>query len=116
MEKAIASFRDFWPYYLRQHARPATRACHYLGSGLAIATLAISPWLGWQAIAFAVVAGYGPAWLGHFFIERNPPATFTYPLWSLIGDFRMFGLFLSGRLGNHLRQAGIGSAPSPHQS
>ena len=116
MEKAIASFQDFWPYYLRQHAKPATRAWHYLGSGSAIAALAVAPWLGWQAVALAVVAGYGPAWIGHFFVEHNRPATFTYPLWSLIGDFRMLSLFLFGRLGDHLRQAGIGSMPSTDRS
>jgi len=116
LEKAISSFQDFWPYYLRQHARPATRAWHYLGSGLAISALALAPWLGWQSIAVGVVAGYGPAWIGHFFVERNRPATFTYPLWSLIGDFRMFWLFVSGGLEGHLRQAGIGVAPSPDPS
>lgn len=104
----IATFEDFWPYYLREHGKPLTRAFHYGGSTLAILTLIAalslrSPWL-FLAVA---AAGYAPAWISHSLIERNRPATFSHPLWSLIADFRMYGLWLMGKLGPELDEAGL---------
>ncbi len=104
----IRNYDEFWLFYLREHASPACRALHYIGSagaliflGGAIA-LASLPLLG-----AAVLTGYGCAWIGHFLIEHNRPATFRYPLWSLISDFRMFFLWLGGRIGRELQRAGI---------
>ena len=103
----ITTYAAFWPYYLREHARPATRALHYMGTGLAIACAVAAAttdtWL-WLAVP---VAGYGFAWVAHAAVEHNRPATFTYPTWSLISDFRMFGLWITGRLGPHLARAGV---------
>lgn len=104
----ITTYREFWPYYLREHSKPETRAIHYFGTGLATTALVAGvvvaePWL----VAAALVAGYGPAWIGHFFIEKNKPATFTYPLWSLVSDYRMAFDWLSGRLPKELAKAGV---------
>ena len=105
MTERIGTYRDFWPYYLREHAKRGTRALHFLGTGSSIALLAALAATGdWRWLLGAVVVGYAFAWIGHFLIERNRPATFAYPLWSLASDFRMLFLFLAGRLGDELRR------------
>ncbi len=106
----ISSYRAFWPYYLREHARPQTRAVHYLGTAMATAFLLAFVLTGDGRFGLvALLAGYGPAWFGHFFLEKNRPATFSYPFWSLISDYRMAWLWLTGHLGRELRDAGLGS-------
>ena len=108
MAERFASFAAFWPHYLREHARPATRAVHVAGTGagilLLLGAILAGPW--WLAL-LAPVAGYGAAWGSHLLIERNRPATFTYPAWSLRGDLRLFGLAVTGRLGSELRRNGL---------
>ncbi|MBX3594280.1 DUF962 domain-containing protein [Sphingomonas sp.] len=107
MARAITRYGDFWPYYLREHARAQTRAMHYAGTLLTFVALAAGIWLNsWWFLAIPL-AGYGFAWAAHFGVEKNRPATFTYPLWSLVSDYRMFFLWLTGRLGPHLKQAGV---------
>ena len=107
MAQRITRYSDFWPYYLREHAKARTRAMHYAGTALTLLFAALA--LSWGAMWWVAVplAGYGFAWVAHFAVERNRPATFTYPLWSLISDYRMFFLWLSGRLGPHLARAGV---------
>lgn len=104
----ITSFAAFWPSYLREHARPRTRALHYLGTTLvvliAIAALVTERW---TLLIAMPIAGYAFAWIGHYTVERNRPATFTYPLWSLAADFCMWGLWLTGKLKPELRRAGV---------
>ena len=108
MTNRIASFDDFWPYYLREHSRPATRALHYIGTSLVVAVaiyaLLTAAWLLLLAIP---LVGYFFAWVGHFGIEKNRPATFTYPLWSQGADFKMWWMWLTGQLGAELRRAGV---------
>lgn len=106
--RKIATYADFWPYYLQEHSKPATRNLHFAGTSLALAFAAAAvatsqPWLGLAAL----VSGYGPAWAAHFFVEHNRPATFTYPVWSLVSDLRMAGFWATGRLGAELRKAGV---------
>ena len=106
--RAYRSFAEFWPFYLREHSRARTRALHYTGTSLVVAFAAFAVVTGrWLWLLAIPVAGYGFAWLAHFAVEKNRPATFTYPLWSLAADFKMWGLWLSGRLGPELERAGI---------
>ena len=108
MERHAASYREFWPLYLAEHSRPATRGLHYFGTGLGLAFLAAAVLFGdWRLLVVALFVGYGFAWLGHALVERNRPATFRHPFWSFISDFRMFALWLAGRLGRELKRHGV---------
>ena len=101
-------FQSFFPYYLREHAHPLCRALHYIGTSLVFVIAAYVIYAGEPVYLWLMpVVGYFFAWVGHFFIEKNKPATFTYPLWSLIGDFKMYFLFISGRIGPALTAAGV---------
>ncbi len=100
------TYAAFWDRYLRAHSRRATRCLHYLGSLLAIVALILAVW-DWRFLIAAPVIGYGFAWTAHVGVEHNRPETFGHPLWSLFSDFRMLALAASGRLGPHLRRAGL---------
>ena len=96
---SFSSFREFYPFYLSEHANPTCRRLHFVGSALVLSCLiaAVATRNAWW-LAAAPVAGYGCAWIGHFFFEHNRPATFTHPVYSLIGDWVMFKDILTGRI------------------
>ena len=99
------SYDEFWRVYLEAHRRPGTRLVHYAGSLLALTCLAVAlVRLDWRWLVAAPVVGYAFAWAAHFGIEHNRPATFGHPFWSLLSDYRMLGLWLTGRLWQHMRR------------
>ena len=104
-EDRFPTFEDFWPYYVAQHLHPVCRGLHFAGTGLAMGCVALALLSSPRWLLLAPVLGYGFSWIGHFVFERNRPAAFGNPLLSLIGDLRMFGLILTGRMGPHLEQA-----------
>ena len=101
------SFAAFYPFYLAEHRNPACRALHFAGSTLVLAlvVLAIASANAWWLLAIPV-AGYGFAWLGHFGFEKNRPATFRYPLYSLLGDWVMYWQLLTRKIPFEERDAG----------
>ena len=110
-DPAIQTFEDFWPFYVSQHRRPGTRVLNFIGTTLALLLLARGISLGNPAfVLWALVAGYGFAWVGHYFIEKNRPATFAYPLWSFLGDVRMYGLMWRGKMTAEVERLGQGVA------
>jgi hypothetical protein len=105
MPTRLSSYQDFWPFYVSQHMRPLNRALHFVGTTLVLACLVAGALVSPLALLLTPVAGYGFAWIGHFFVEKNRPATFRYPLWSLRGDFRMYRLMLLGRMRPEVERA-----------
>ena len=102
----MTSFRQFWPYYVREHSRPVTRALHFIGSTIVLALVVAAaitgrPWL----LLLTPVGGYGFAWFGHFVFEHNRPATFRHPFYSFIGDWVMYGKILSGTMRAEVERA-----------
>lgn len=93
------SFKDFYPYYLEEHSNATCRRLHFVGTwgviGLTVAAIIASNW--WLLLLLPL-CGYGFAWVGHFFFEKNKPATFKYPFYSLLGDWVMFKDILIGRV------------------
>ncbi|HUD42440.1 MAG TPA: DUF962 domain-containing protein [Dokdonella sp.] len=97
--RRFASFREFYPFYLSEHAHPVCRRLHFIGSLLVLAVIAFALASGRLAWLLLVpVIGYGFAWIGHFAFEKNRPATFEHPLYSLAGDWVMFWDVLRGRV------------------
>lgn len=96
--KKYNSLKEFYPFYLTEHSNTTSRILHFIGTGLFFFTmiyaLVAQEWL---VLLAGPVFGYGFAWIGHFFFEKNRPATFDYPLYSLVSDFKLFFELLSGR-------------------
>lgn len=99
MEKTYQNLKDFYPYYLTEHQDATSRRLHFIGTGLFIFVLFYAVFTqNWTLLWLCPVIGYGFAWVGHAFFERNKPATFTYPAMSLASDFMMFWDILTGQL------------------
>jgi len=98
-EERYRSFGDFYPFYLSEHANRISRRLHFSGTSVALALLIASMVTQkWWLIALALVQGYAFAWVGHYFFEHNKPATFKYPGFSLMGDWRLWWEILTGKL------------------
>ena len=105
-ERKYKSFWSFYRYYLTEHATAKNRLLHFIGTGLIFVLLLAAILLrNWWLILAIPFCGYGFAWAGHFFIEKNKPATFTYPLYSLGSDFVMFWHIITGQLNSKLAEA-----------
>ncbi|GLX81151.1 DUF962 domain-containing protein [Thalassotalea eurytherma] len=98
-DKKYQSFEEFYPFYLSQHGNGVCRSLHYLGSAIALFCLSLCVKHGELIyLLYGLLGGYGCAWIGHFFFEKNEPATFQYPWYSFLGDWRMLWDFLTGKL------------------
>ncbi|MGE3680952.1 MAG: Mpo1-like protein [Bdellovibrionales bacterium] len=94
----IATYKEFWAFYLQEHSHPLNRRLHFIGTTTGFILLIVAAyqrniWL----LPLALLCGYAFAWTGHFFVERNRPATFKYPLWSFFSDWRMWFLMVTRR-------------------
>ena len=115
MAERLQDYESFWVFYVSEHRDATCRRLHVAGTGLVFVFLAlaiaVSPW--W--LLAAPLAGYGFAWSGHMIFEKNRPATFTYPLWSLRADFRMFFWTLAGKMPAELARAAE-AYPAPEEA
>jgi len=102
----MRTFEDFWPFYVREHSNETNRMLHFLGTSLAMGSVVAGVVTGKKAFfAAAPLLGYGFAWIGHFVVEGNRPATFKHPLWSLRGDFVMWSKILRGTMAAEVERA-----------
>ncbi len=100
MSEKIKTYEEFYPFYLKEHSNKICRILHVIGTTIVLALVMttiihLNPY--W--LIFVPISGYGFAWIGHFFFEKNQPATFEYPLWSFKSDFKMYFDILSGKIG-----------------
>ncbi|MDZ7613543.1 MAG: DUF962 domain-containing protein [Flavobacteriaceae bacterium] len=99
MENRIKTYPEFYRFYLSEHKNKTCRVLHFIGTALVFLIAVIAAYTGISLYWFLVpLVGYGFAWVGHFYFEKNKPATFKYPLWSLYSDFKMFFQILSGKI------------------
>jgi hypothetical protein len=100
-----SNYSEFWDFYVREHSVPLTRLLHFLGTSLGLILLVWFVWTGrWYYFPLFLVVGYAFAWFAHFFVEKNRPATFKYPFWSFISDFKMAWYMITGRMGREVER------------
>jgi hypothetical protein len=98
-DKPIENFEEFWPFYVREHSKKATRVFHFVGTSAGgIAGVAAIVLKRPSLIPLGLAVGYGAAWISHFFIEGNKPASFKYPLWSFKADWVMWSKMIAGTM------------------
>ncbi len=101
----IDNYEEFWDFYIREHSKPLTRLLHFVGTLLGVGLLIYFIIRGqWYFFPVFFIVGYGFAWFAHFVVEKNRPATFKYPFWSLISDFRMVWFMLTGQMGREIKR------------
>lgn len=100
------SLDEFWAFYVNQHSKRSTRRWHFVGTLSSIFLLMCSLLFSWWFLIFVPLSGYACAWYSHFFIEGNLPASFGHPIWSLLCDFKMFGLMLTGKMDKEIKRLG----------
>lgn len=104
MTKKFNNFEEFWPFYVMEHKKPLTRRLHFIGTFLILPMIVgAALYSAWLLLALPVCA-YGIAWYSHFFIEKNKPATFIHPLWSLMADFKMFFMMCFGKMDKEIER------------
>ena len=107
------SFEEFWPFYVGEHRNPISRGLHYAGTSMAIGTVgAAVVTLNPAWLILTPIVGYGPAWIGHFVVEGNKPASFKHPLWSLRGDLKMLGMALRGKMADEVTRLYGSASPT----
>ena len=104
MSTRFNSFTEFWPFYVCEHSKPETRTLHFIGTSTIIPLFLLAVFFNLYLVLLIPVSAYGFAWYSHFNIEKNKPATFTYPFWSLLGDFRMFWLMCCGKMDTEVKR------------
>ncbi|MCZ8342088.1 MAG: DUF962 domain-containing protein [Leptospira sp.] len=99
MDKEYNSLSEFFPFYLEEHSHPVNRALHFIGSSLALGCiLSFLVTFKLYILVLALISGYFFAWIGHFLIQKNRPATFKYPFYSFVSDWIMYGKMLTGQI------------------
>ena len=97
--KKIETYAEFWDFYVDEHRQPLTRYLHFVGTTLGLVLLV---WVirsgNWLYLPLCFVVGYAFAWFAHFFVEHNKPASFQYPFWSFISDYKMMWFMLTGKM------------------
>jgi hypothetical protein len=104
--KRFNSFSEFWPFYAMEHSKSGTRILHVIGTTAGATLIVYFIATGrWWLFPLGLIPGYGFAWFAHFVVEKNKPATFQYPLWSFMGDYKMIAMMLAGRMQSEIEQA-----------
>ncbi len=104
-EEKIKTYAEFWDFYVQEHSQPLTRLLHFVGTSLALVLLVWFLKNGtYLYLPLCLVVGYGFAWFSHFYIEKNKPATFKYPLWSFISDYKMMFYMLIGKMNSEVER------------